>query len=48
MGVWQKARDASDRELDVTLVPFAAQQLAAARQARQPYDWVIVLGGINE
>ena len=47
-GLWQKARDDSDRELEVTLVPFAQQQLAAARQAGRPYNWVIMLGGINE
>jgi hypothetical protein len=48
MGVWQKARDASGNEVDLTLVPFAAHQLAQAKAAGQRFQWAVVLGAIND
>lgn len=48
VGVVQKARDASGKELDITLVPAAKQAIEAAAAKGKPFDVVVVLAGIND
>lgn len=48
MGVFQKARDSSGKDIEMTMVPYVQQQLQQAKQAGSTYQWVVVLAGIND
>lgn len=48
MGVFQAGKDDANRPLDLTLLPYAQSLAAAAKREARPYDWVVVMAGIND
>eukprot|EP00775_Hariotina_reticulata_P011543 gene11543-11686_t len=48
MGVIRKGQNANGKPTNVTLVPLAKQLLTQATSSSNPYNWVVVLAGIND